>query len=202
MGWWTSVGWFQHSEAEFTLAHIPANSYVCYIHVIQAMPSKVLTVVRDLTREITVASSDPYLQNKEAFLSCFTASPLYQCFKLLHLPPLSDRRPSALFVEMQAQLPRDNLLFNATFLRCLPESMSTALADRGEWIPGDLGAAADLLQHTTPTLAASVAAAPALGYTSPIPVNANPNCYTPSPRRPNVEYKRMVLELTHGLFIT
>ncbi len=28
------------------------------------------------------------------------------------------------------------------------------------------------------------------------------NCFTPSPRRPNVEYKRMVLELTHGLFIT
>ncbi len=30
----------------------------------------------------------------------------------------------------------------------------------------------------------------------------NNSCYTPSPRRPNVEYKRMVLEHTHGLFIT
>ncbi len=28
------------------------------------------------------------------------------------------------------------------------------------------------------------------------------NCYTLSPRRPNEEYKRMVLEHTHGLFIT
>ncbi len=27
-------------------------------------------------------------------------------------------------------------------------------------------------------------------------------CYTPSPRRPYEEYKRMVLEHTHGLFIT
>ncbi len=28
------------------------------------------------------------------------------------------------------------------------------------------------------------------------------NCYTPSPRRPYEEDKRMVLEHTHGLFIT
>jgi hypothetical protein len=27
-------------------------------------------------------------------------------------------------------------------------------------------------------------------------------CFAPSPRRPSGEYKRMVLELTHGLFIT
>jgi hypothetical protein len=29
-----------------------------------------------------------------------------------------------------------------------------------------------------------------------------PKCFAPSPRRPSREYKRMVLELTHGLFIT
>jgi hypothetical protein len=28
------------------------------------------------------------------------------------------------------------------------------------------------------------------------------HCFAPSPRRPYVEYKRMVLEHTHGLFIT
>jgi hypothetical protein len=28
------------------------------------------------------------------------------------------------------------------------------------------------------------------------------SCFAPSPRRPSREYKRMVLELTHGLFIT
>ncbi len=28
------------------------------------------------------------------------------------------------------------------------------------------------------------------------------NCFAPSPRRPYGEYKRMVLEHTHGLFIT
>ncbi len=28
------------------------------------------------------------------------------------------------------------------------------------------------------------------------------DCFAPSPRRPSEEYKRMVVELTHGLFIT
>jgi hypothetical protein len=34
-GFWQEdpVGWFQHAEAEFLLARIPANSYVCYVHV-------------------------------------------------------------------------------------------------------------------------------------------------------------------------
>ncbi len=32
--------------------------------------------------------------------------------------------------------------------------------------------------------------------------NARPSCFASSPRRPYVEYKRMVLEHTHGLFIT
>jgi hypothetical protein len=48
--------WFQHAEAEFTLARLPANSYVCYVHVISALSSEVLTAVRDLTRDITAAT--------------------------------------------------------------------------------------------------------------------------------------------------
>jgi hypothetical protein len=38
-GFWQEdpVGWFQHAEAEFLLARIPANSYVSYIHVIRAL---------------------------------------------------------------------------------------------------------------------------------------------------------------------
>jgi hypothetical protein len=60
-GFWREdpVGWFQHAEAEFLLARIPANSYVCYIHVIRAPPSEILTAVRDLTRDITAATPDP-----------------------------------------------------------------------------------------------------------------------------------------------
>jgi hypothetical protein len=62
LGFWREdpAGWFQHAEAEFLLARIPANSYVCYIHVIRALPSEILTAVRDLTCNITAATPDPY----------------------------------------------------------------------------------------------------------------------------------------------
>jgi hypothetical protein len=110
------AGWFQHEEVELTLALLPANSYVCYVHVIHALPSEVLTAVRDLMRDITAATRESYLQLKEALLSRFTVSLLQQCFRLLDLPPLWDHRPSALFAEMQALLPRDaNILFDTLF---------------------------------------------------------------------------------------
>jgi hypothetical protein len=76
---------------------------------------------------------------------------------LLYLPLLGDRRPSALIAEMQALLPRDaNVLFSTFFLRRLPEHMQIALTDRGELLPGKLATAADLLQHSTLALAASI----------------------------------------------
>lgn len=60
---------------------------------------------------------------------------------------------------MQSLLPREtNILFNALFLRSLPESMRPTLADQGELPPGELEAAANLLQHTVAPLAASVTA--------------------------------------------
>jgi hypothetical protein len=37
---------------------------------------------------------------------------------------------------------------------------------------------------------------------SGVPDGHNADCFAPSPRRPSEEYKRMVVELTHGLFIT
>jgi hypothetical protein len=161
------AGWFQHAEAEFTLARLPANSYICYVHVIRALPSEVLAAVRDLTRVVTAATPDPYLL-KDALLTRFTASPLQRCFRILDMGPLGDRRPSALFAEMHSLLPQDaSVLFNAIYLRCLPESMRAALADRGELLPGDLTAAADLLHHTTRPSAATIAAATPLPPSPP-----------------------------------
>jgi hypothetical protein len=130
---------------------------------------------RDLTRDITAATPEPYLLIKKALLSRFPTSPLQQCFKLLDLPPLGDRRPSELFAEMQALLPRDaNILFNAMFLRRLPETMRMALAGRGELLPRDLAAAADLLQQSTPAIAAYVTTAPTPALSPPTPVHAAP----------------------------
>jgi hypothetical protein len=59
------VGWFLHAEVKFALARMPANSYVCYMHVVCALPSEVLTAVRDLTRDVTAAMPEPYLLIKD-----------------------------------------------------------------------------------------------------------------------------------------
>jgi hypothetical protein len=60
---------FQHAEAEFTLARVPANSYICYMHMVHALPSEVLTAVRDLTRDVTAATPEAYLLIKDTLLS-------------------------------------------------------------------------------------------------------------------------------------
>jgi hypothetical protein len=64
---WTEdpVGWFLHAEVKFALVRMPANSYVCYMHVVRALPSEVLTAVRDLTRDVTAAMPKPYLLIKD-----------------------------------------------------------------------------------------------------------------------------------------
>jgi hypothetical protein len=168
------AGWFQHAEAEFTFARLPAHSYICYVHVIRALPSEVLAAVRDLARVVTAATPDPYLLIKDALLTRFTASPLQRCFRILDMAPLGDRRPSALFAEMHSLLPQDaNVLFNAIYLRCLPDSMRAALADRGELLPGDLAAATDLLHHTSRLSAATIAAATPLPPSPPPPLSVS-----------------------------
>jgi hypothetical protein len=179
-----------------------ANSYVCYMHVVRALPSEALTAIRDLTSDITTATPEPYLLLKEALLSRFTSSPLQMCFRLLDMSPLGDRRPSALFADMQSLLPRDaNVLFNALFLRCLPEQMRITHTDRGELPPGELAAAADLLQHSMPLTVAAVQSAAHAGIaadaSAPPVVNAiNPHCrrFSPSPnafrRQPSTPHHR------------
>jgi hypothetical protein len=68
-GFWREdpVGWFQHAEAEFLLARIPADSYVCYLHVIRALPSEVLMAVRDLTRDINTTLATGHQANPAHF---------------------------------------------------------------------------------------------------------------------------------------
>jgi hypothetical protein len=37
------AAWFQHIEAEFIIARVPLTSYLCYLHVIRALPADVVT---------------------------------------------------------------------------------------------------------------------------------------------------------------
>jgi len=160
---WTHdpVGWFHHIEAEFVIARIPANSYLCYLHVVRALPSEVITAVADLTGAINPTTPNAYELFKQALLNRFTASPLQKCFQLLDHPMLGDGNIPALYSKMRSLLPTNgDIPFNAMFLRRLPDHLQTALAAQGELPSGELAAAATLLQHTVSPTAAIAAATP------------------------------------------
>jgi hypothetical protein len=105
------VGWFQHAEAEFLLVRIPANSYVCSMHVVHALPSEALTTVCDLTSEVTAATPDQYNLIKDALFARFTPSPLQMWFCLLGMLPLGDRRQAPSLTPHCRQLPRPTRRF-------------------------------------------------------------------------------------------
>ena len=165
------AGWFLHAEAQFTYARIPDNSYVGYINVVRALPSEVLSAVCDITRDIAPTTTGPYMLLKTALLHRYTISPLQRCYRMLDMPALGDRRPSALYAEMTAQLHQEaNYLINAIFLRKLPAYMRAQLSSQAHLHPRELAAAADLLVDCDPSAAASVtsaAAATAAAVTAP-----------------------------------
>jgi hypothetical protein len=153
--------WFQHIEAEFLIARVPLTSYLCYLHVIRALPADVVTAIRDITSVITAESINAYEAVKQALLQRFTTSPLQRCFQLLDTPLLGDRNIAAHYSHMRSLIPNDaDVLFNALFLRTLPPHISTALADKAELPSQELAAAAAQMQHTVTAQAAVAAATP------------------------------------------
>jgi hypothetical protein len=84
------AAWFQHIEAEFIIARVPLTSYLCYLHVIRALPPDVVTAIHDITTHITAESINAYDVVKQALLQQFTCSELQRCFQLLDAPPLGD----------------------------------------------------------------------------------------------------------------
>ena len=152
------VGWFHYAEAEFAISGYPADSYLCYSHVLRALPPDVIAAVRDLVCVVTPETPGAYSCLKQSLLSRYTQTDIAKCFRFIDHPPLGDRHVLTLFSDMQALLPADaNTLFNAHFLRRLPESMQNALVGKGELPPRELAEAAALLPH--PALAAAVPAA-------------------------------------------
>jgi hypothetical protein len=149
------VGWFHYAEAEFVVSGFPADSYLCYSHVLPALPPDVIAAVRDLVRIVTPETPGAYTCLKQSLLSCYTPTTIANCFRFIDHPPLGDRHALTLFSFMQALLPADaNVLFNAHYLRRLPESMQNALVGKGELPARELAEAAALLPH--PALAAAV----------------------------------------------
>jgi hypothetical protein len=163
------VGWFHSAEAEFVVSGFPADSYLCCSHVLRALPPDVIATVRDLVRIVMPETPGAYTCLKQALLSRYTPTAIANCFKFIDHPPLGDRDALTLFSDMQALLPADaNILFNAHYLRRLPESMQNALVSKGELPPRELAEAAALLPH--PQLAAAVPAHQAI----PLPPSPPP----------------------------
>jgi hypothetical protein len=149
------VGWFHYAEAEFVVSGFPADSYLCYSHVLRALPPDVIAAVRDLVRIVTPETPGAYTCLKQSLLSRYTPTAIANCFRFIDHPPLGERHVLTLLSDMQALLPTDaNILFNAHFLRRLPEFMQSALVGKGELPPRELAEAAALLPH--PALAAAV----------------------------------------------
>jgi hypothetical protein len=61
------AAWFQHIEAEFTIARVLLTSYLCYLHVIRALPADVITAIHDITSQITTESIKAYAVVKQAY---------------------------------------------------------------------------------------------------------------------------------------
>jgi hypothetical protein len=159
-------------QAEFIIARVPLTSYLCYLHVIHALPLDVVTAIRDITANITAESINAYDLVKQTLLQRFTCSELQRCFQLLVAPPPGDRNIAAHYSQLRSLIPTNgDVLFNAIFLRTLPAHISTALADRAELPSTELAAAQ--MQHTV-TAQAAVAAATPLPPSPPPSVNAAP----------------------------
>jgi hypothetical protein len=168
------AAWFQHIEAEFVIARIPLTSYLCYLHVIRALPADVITAIRDITSQITAESLNAYAVVKQTLLQRFTSSSLQRCYQLLDSPPLGDRNIAAHYSQLRSLIPADaDVLFNAIFLRTLPPHISTALASKAELPSAELAAAASQMQHTVAAQAAVAAATP-LPPSPPPSVSAAP----------------------------
>jgi hypothetical protein len=144
-----------YAEAEFVVSGFPADSYLCYSHVLHALPPDVIAAVRDLVRIVTPDTPGAYTCLKQSLLSRYTPTAIANCFCFIDHPHLGDPHILTLFSDMQALLPADaNILFNAHFLRRLLESKQSALVSKGELPPRELAEAAALLPH--PALAAAV----------------------------------------------
>jgi hypothetical protein len=178
------VGWFHYAEAEFVVANLQLNSYLCYSHVLRALSPEVIATVRDYVRTITPETPDAYATLKSVLITRFSPSQIDNCFKVLDLPPMGDRHPLAYLSDILALLPSDgNLMINAIFLRGQTEAMKAALADKAELSPFELAQAATRLPRSAAVQPpAAVNAAPG-GFSSPPVMEASAAPF--APRRPD-----------------
>jgi hypothetical protein len=91
------IGWFHYAEAEFVVAVVPLNSYLCYSHILRSLPPDVITTVCNLVCTMTPDTPGAYAYLKQALLSRYTSTAIANCFRFIDHPDPGDRHPLTLF---------------------------------------------------------------------------------------------------------
>ena len=143
---WTSQPrvWFQQAEAQFALRHVTADD-TKYYYVVAALDQE--TAQRLLSLLENPPPDDKYQGLKQRLLATFDLSQQERAARLLNMPGLGDRKPSALMDDMLALLGNHAscFLFTYLFLQHLPEDVRTILAGENIDDPRTLAQRADIL---------------------------------------------------------
>ncbi|XP_078487863.1 uncharacterized protein LOC144745813 [Ciona intestinalis] len=136
--------WFQQAEAQFALKNVTVDQ-TKYYHVVSALDPDTATRLLDLLEN--PPREQKYTAIKERLLQTFSLSRQQRARRLLDMPPLGDRKPSALMDEMLSLLGNHEscLLFEELFLQRMPNDIRICLAKEDLEEPRQLARRADQL---------------------------------------------------------
>nr|CAB3260873.1 uncharacterized protein LOC100176143 [Phallusia mammillata] len=119
--------WFQQAEAQIALKSIKGD-LTKYYYVVSALDQDTANRLIDLLENPPEA--DKYETIKARLVETFCLSRPQRAMRLLHMPPLGDRMPSALMDDMLALLgdAKECFVFQQLFLERLPEYIRTRLS--------------------------------------------------------------------------
>ena len=180
--------WFMQAEAQFALYKPPiVLQRTMFYHVISKIPAAVSREVKPFIK--TPAWASAYDDLKAQLIKIYTPTKWQKADALLNHPGIGDRRPTALWNSMLAQLPDGEppgVLFQAMFLARLPAEIRAHLVARDFSTPLLMAEHADRLWDTRQT--ATVAAVAVDQDFEDLPgvakVTARPDRSPSSSRRP------------------
>ena len=136
--------WFVQAEAQFAVRGVTSDQTKFY-HVLSALDMDTAGRMIDFLRD--PPADDKYKSLKSLLIQTFGLTRRDRANKLLHMPGLGDRKPSALMDEMLALLDghKPCMLFEQLFLEQMPETIRIVLSDADFSNPSEIGKKADAL---------------------------------------------------------
>ena len=116
--------WFRQTEAQFALRNVTADT-TKYYYVVSALDQDTAQRLIDLMNN--PPEDNKYTKLKKRLLNTLELSKYEHAARLLNMPNLGDRKPSALMDEMLGLLGQHTpcFLFKYIFLQHLPEDIRT-----------------------------------------------------------------------------